>query len=110
MKQLFSDIGQETVQDYDPYDMGNKWSEDYSSFLPGTVCAVLWGEGTLEEHGTLEILLNWDSSERRERVPEICIEISLSLWLNTKLCVHTGKLYKARQRITIGGLSTTSEM
>lgn len=58
MKQLFPDIGQETVQDYDPYEMGNKLREDCASFLPGTAQAVLGGEGTLEEYGTLEILLN----------------------------------------------------
>lgn len=38
----------------------------------------------------------------RDRAPEICIRVILSVCLTTKMHMHKVGLYKSRQRITTG--------
>lgn len=104
MKQLFSDTGQNATQNSNPWAKRNKWDDRYGHpvFLPTTTFQTTWRQR--ESKQSIVVSLNLGDREsslgRLRRASEIWMDVALSLWMNTKLCMTRFiKLHKAHQRI-----------
>lgn len=63
MKQLFSNIGQQAVQDWDSWEKRNKYVCDFPDFMTGgEISGMIQGNGSQEEqeiHSSLTELKRW---------------------------------------------------